>query len=71
MEAYIAEIRSMVEVGCTREQIREFLQLQSYREHGFLTGSVRRFCSENNIHYHSNLSVQELDRVIHSGVLAV
>ena len=70
MEAYIAEIRSMVEDGYTHdEQISELLQQQSYGERGFSARSVRRFCSEHDIHYRSNLSVQELERVIHNGVL--
>ena len=70
MEAYIAEIRSMVEDGYTHEHISEFLQQQSYGERGLSARSVR-FCSEHNIHYCSNLSVQELDRVIHNGVITV
>jgi len=32
---------------------------------------LRRFCSEQNIHYRSNLSAQELDRVVQDGVIAV
>ena len=71
MEVYIAEIRSMVEDGYTHEQISEFLQQQSYGVRGFSARSVRRFCSEHSIHYHNNLPVQELDRVIHNGVFTV
>ena len=71
MEVYIAEIRPMVEDSYAHEQISEFLQQQNYEAHGFSARSVRRFCSVHNIHYHSNLSVQELDRVVHSGVIAV
>ena len=73
MEVYIAEIRSMVEDGLHMNS--EFLQLQSscYGVRGFLGrfGTVRMFCSVHSIHYHSNLSVQELDRVIHNGVITV
>ena len=71
MEAYIAEIRSIVEDGYTHEQISELLQQQSYGERGFSARRVRRFCSEHDIHYRSNLSDQELDRVIHNGVITV
>ena len=66
MEVYIAT----VEDGYTHEQISECLQQQNYGARGFSARSVR-FCSEHNIHYRSNLSVQELDRVVHSGVIAV
>ena len=71
MEVYIAEIRSMVEDGYTHEQISEFLQQQNYRVCGFSARSIRRFCSDHSIHYRSTLSVQELDRVIHNGVITV
>ena len=40
----------------THEQMSEFLQQQSYGERGFSAQSVRRFCSEHNIHYRSNRS---------------
>ena len=71
MEVYIAEIRSMVEDGYTHEQISKFLQQQSFGVSGFSPRSVRRFYSEHSIHYFSNLSVQELDGVIHNGVITV
>ena len=53
MEAYIAEITSMVEDGYTHEH--------EHGEHGFSARSVKRFFSEHDIHYRSNLSVQKLD----------
>ena len=71
MEAYIVEIRSRVEDGYTHEQIREFLQQLNHGVRGFSARSVRRFCSEQNIHYRSNLSAQDLDRVVQDGVIAV
>ena len=55
----------------THEQISEFLQKQNCGAHRFLAGSVRKFCSVHNICYRSKLSVQELDKVVHSGVIAV
>ena len=71
MEGYIVEIRSMVEDGYTHEQVSEFLQQQNHGVRGFSARSVRRFCSEQNIHYRSNLSAQDLDRVVQDGVMAV
>ena len=65
MEAYIAEVRPMVGDSYTHEPISEFMQQQNYEAHGFSTQSVRKFCSAHNIHYHSNLSVQELDNIHH------
>jgi len=43
MEAYIVEIRSMVEDGYTHEQISEFLQQHNHGVRGFSARSVRRF----------------------------
>ena len=57
----------MVEDSYTHKQISDFLQ-QNYEARGFLARSVRRFCSAHKIYYCSN---QDLDRVVHSGVIAV
>ena len=61
----------MVEDSYTHEQIVNICSNKNHEAHGFSARSVRRFHSEHNIHYHSNLSVLELDRVGPSGVIAV
>ena len=67
MEVCIAEVRPLVEDSYTHEQISEFQQQRDHEACGFSVRSVRKSCCAHNIHY-CNISVQELDSVVHSTV---
>ena len=60
----------MVEDSYTHEHISDFLQQQNYEARGFSAQSVR-FALHIKFTTASNPSIQELDRVVHSGVIAV
>ena len=71
MEAYEQEIRFLVMDGVSHALISEYLSRKEPNRRGFSERSVRRFCSERDIHYRSRLTDAELDRRISTAIRSV
>lgn len=65
---YEQEIRRLVLDGMSHALISDYLSQKETNRRGYSERSVRRFCSERNIHYRSRLTDIELDR---RGMLAI
>ena len=64
-------IRDMVGNGYTYQAIASELQRIYPGRVGLSTRSVRRYCSENNIHYSSRLSDQQVEDLVEQAVFQV
>ena len=62
-------IRDMVGNGYTHQAIASELQRLYTGRVGLSTRSVRKYCSENNIHYSSRLSDQQVEDLSATGCL--
>ena len=71
MDAYEQDIRRLVLSGMSHAIISEYLSRKEPNRRGFSERSVRRFCSERNIHYRSGLTDAELDRRVMVAIRAV
>lgn len=65
------EIRQRVCRGDTLQSVSQYLQRCFPSVIGLSTRSVRRFCRERNIRYRSNLSDEEVDRLVSRCVFSI
>ena len=69
LEAYEGEILLRVtHRGETLESVSQYLRGLFPTRRGLSAISLRRYCRSRGIHYRTNLSSVDLDRVIHSAV---
>ena len=64
-------IRDMVRNGYTHQAIASELQRIYPGRVGLSTRSVRRYCSENDIHYSSRLSDEQVEDLVERAVFQV
>ena len=69
--AYESEIRGRVDRGETLETVSQYLQSLFPGARGISARSLQRFCHSRDIHYRSNLSTVELDRLVQYAVTRV
>ena len=68
---YEQEIRRLVLDGMSHALINDYLSQKEPNRRGYSERSVRRFCSERNIHYRSRLTDPELDRRVMLAIQSV
>ena len=64
-------VRSRVEAGVTHAAIAVELQQLHPGARGLSTRSVRRYCSDNGIHYSSRLNQEQVDQLVERAVFQV